>query len=211
MAYVSVDELASWLAIGDGIDDPEMSRCVASAQEDVDGFCGWGPDGFDQGAAVATPRVFYAPDAGALVLPAGSGFWTATGLVVAVDAGNVGTYSETWAATDSVLAPLNNVWGGVHGFPYVEVHAVGTYRFPVDHRIDTGLRPRVQVTARWGWQTVPSDVAQATLMRAAQIHLRRRTADGTSALTGFRAGGRDRDFEQMLMKYRHPALRFGIA
>ena len=214
MPYVEVDELASWLAIGDGLDDPHLARAVAAAQADVDSYCGWGSNAFDQGAATATARVFFSTDTRTFRLPIGSGFWTATDLVVKVDTGDNGTYDETWLASDYVLAPLNQTWAGQSSFPYFEVHAVDTKRFPIDYRTIVpvaAVRPRIQITAKWGWQSVPEPVAQAALMRAAQIHQRRRSADGTNPITGFRAGGRDRDWELLLDDFRHPGKRQAFA
>lgn len=220
MAYVSADELAAFVEIKTSARHPELERALRSAQREVDRYCGWGNDGFDQGAASPTARAFE-PDTDRrnyqdvpnsrhlLCLPIGSGIQSTAGLVVRTDTTDDGVFDLTWAATDYELAPSNGQWGGVDGFPYFEVRAVGNHAFP--QPFGTARRQRVEITARWGWAEVPPDVRDATILRAAQLHHRSRTADGIQPLTGFRAGGRDRDWELLLDDYRHPAKRFGVA
>lgn len=201
MAYVSVDELAAFIEIKTDSRHPELERAIVTAQAEVDSYCGWGPGAFE-GDTVATARTFPASSLYRQPLH-GSGFWTTDGLVVATDDDADGTYEITWAASDYFLEPSGNRYDGVHGFPFHEIRAVDRYRFPMDR-----FRPElVQVTAKWGWQTLPSAVTEATMLRAAQLHHRSRTADGIQPLTGFRAGGRDRDWQLLLDPYRHPDQR----
>lgn len=201
MAYATADELAAWLSIKTSVDHAELERSITVAQADVDTFCGWGSGAF-QGDTVATARTFAAHDLYRQSLH-DAGFHTTTDLVIKTDDDADGTYEITWAASDYFLEPSGNRYDGVTGFPYHEIRAVDRYRFPMDR-----VRPElVEITAKWGWAALPDAVAQATLMRAAQIHQRRRTAEGVRPETGFRAGGRDRDWELLLGPYRHPDQR----
>lgn len=197
--YVELEDVKSFLRVQTGVHDPEVDRAVLAAHRDVDRYCGWQvADGFAQGEADASARVFAATNT--LTLRLDTGFWTATDLVVKTDDDDDGTFETTWAASEFELHPANNTWGGVTGFPYFEVWSTGARSWPVG-----GNRAnRVQITAIWGWQECPPDVAEATLLRTAQLFARRDTRDGVQPLTGFRAGGRDRDWELLLDDYRHP-------
>lgn len=198
-AYVADADLKSFLRIQGGIHDAEVNRAVEAAHRDVDRYCGWNVvDGFAQSAATASVRLFQASHYNRLHL--NTGFWTTTDLVVKTDEDDDGVFETTWAATDYELRPANNIEDGVVGFPYYEIVAVDRYLFPVG-----GERlHRVEITAKWGWQTCPPDVSTATLLRTSQIFQRRETRDGVNPLTGFRAGGRDRDWMLLLDDYRHP-------
>jgi hypothetical protein len=78
-------------------------------------------------------------------------FADTTGLVVEVDTAGDGVFTPL-AATSWQPEPLVRV----NGHPYTQLCAT-TYgpTFPL------GLRPRVRVTARWGWAAVPGPVKQA--------------------------------------------------
>jgi hypothetical protein len=202
--YVDTAELAAWLSIPDGLDDVALGLSVEAAESDVDRYCGWGSGAF-AATTTATARVFAADDTYHLRLSCG--FADTTGLIVRIDDNDDLTYEVTLAATDYELLPAGNRFSGVDGYPFFELLAVGDWDWPLpgDHR------NRVQITARWGWAATPADVRQATLLRAGQIHLRRNSRNGIQQETGFRAGGRDRDWELMLNDYRHPSKMTGVA
>ena len=198
--YVSSAELAASLSIHDADDDVELDRAVRAASLDVDRYCGWR---FNQGAAgedvAAAARTFVASDRFWLDLP--DGFWTTSGLVVKIDDDDDGVFETTLSASDYELHPGNRIYDGVVGFPYHRIRAIGDHLWPLP--VDRTLL--VEVTARWGWETCPEDVKTATLMRAAQVFERfRRGSSLINESTGFRAGGRDRDWQLFLDGYRHP-------
>ncbi len=207
MAYVTVQEVAAELDIRDGVDDPMLDRALKAAQRDVDRYCGWGDDGFNQTAASATARVFEPDDPYLLTLV--GGFWTTTSLTIKSDEGDDGTYEVTWTTSDYELQPLNNHSRGVDNFPYYRIKAIGDYAFPVPSG-RTSRSATVEITAKWGWENTPNDVATALILRTGQLFARRATADGINPITGFRAGGRDRDWEILLMDYRHPRKQIGL-
>jgi hypothetical protein len=82
-------------------------------------------------------------------------FWTTTGLVIATDTGDDGTFETTWSASDYELWPRNGIVAGIEGWPYRTVRSVEGRTFPC------GRRTTVQVTAQWGWAAVPTAVVQA--------------------------------------------------
>jgi hypothetical protein len=127
-------------------------------------------------------------------------FHTVTDLVVKTDDGGTGTYSQTWAAADYVLEPLDNVVGAISGVPYRTICAVAGRTFP------TGSRPGVQVTAQWGWNAIPESVVLATKIIAALLF---NLKDSPLGVAQFGVDGliRVRDVPQaamLLRNYQHP-------
>jgi hypothetical protein len=109
-------------------------------------------------------------------------FSTTSGLIIKTDTGDNGTYDQTWAATEYILEPINAEIGGVSGQPYNSILATIPKLFPV-----TGRRPRIQVTAKWGWASVPDTVRQACLVQAARLFRRAQTPEGFAAGESFGA------------------------
>ena len=200
MAYVSSADLAAFLSIPDTDDDVELDRAIRAAQSEVDRYCGWGADGFDQGAASAVARTFDATDRDCVRLREG-GFWSAVAdVTLRTDENDDGVFETTWSAGQFELVDESSV----PGMPTVSIRSTRVRLFPL-----AGYRAkRVEVTAKWGWQSLPVEVEQATLLRAAQIHQRRRSSSGIQPETGFRAGGRDRDWQLLLDDLRHPSRLF---
>ena len=128
-------------------------------------------------------------------------FSTTTGLIIKTDTGDNGTYDQTWASTEYILEPVNGVVGGVAGQPYNTIIATAPKMFPV-----SGRRPRVQVTAKWGWAAVPDLIEQACLIQAARIYRRAQTPEGFAAGEAFgaiRVSTRlDPDVQMMIAPYR---------
>ena len=109
-------------------------------------------------------------------------FSTITGLIIKVDTGDNGTFDQTWAATEYILEPLNSTVGGVTSQPYNVTIATIPKLFPV-----TGRRPRIQVTAKWGWAAIPHSIEQACLIQASRLYRRAQTPEGFAAGEGFGA------------------------
>jgi hypothetical protein len=109
-------------------------------------------------------------------------FSTTSGLIIKTDTGDNGTYDQTWASDEYILEPINAEIGGVSGQPYNTIVATIPKLFPV-----TGRRPRIQVTAKWGWASVPDTVRQACLVQAARLFRRAQTPEGFAAGESFGA------------------------
>lgn len=109
-------------------------------------------------------------------------FSTTTGLIIQTDTGDNGTFDQTWVSTEYILEPLNAEIGGVSNQPYNIIIATIPKLFPV-----TGRRPRIQVTAKWGWAAVPHSIEQACLIQAARLYRRAQTPEGFAAGEGFGA------------------------
>ena len=108
---------------------------------------------------------------------------TAAGVLVEVDRAGAGDYGESWSPADYALAPAGGVVEGVPGWPFTQIHAIGALVFPLDPRAAwSTARPRVRVTARWGWATVPAPIVEACLIVATEIYKLR---DAPFGVAGF--------------------------
>ena len=196
--YTTLDDFKSYLFPGGNAGDDEdmmIEAAIESASRAIDSYCGrrfWSDTTVSARAYDATDTVFLPVD----------DFSTTTGLIVQTDTGDNGTYDLTWTInTDYLAAPVVTESGGITGNPYTAIRAVYVRRFPI-----TGLRPRVQVTAKWGWASVPEPVAQACLIKAARIYRRAQTPEGFSAGEAFGAvrvsSREDPDMVLLLGPYR---------
>lgn len=150
--YGSPEDAIAYLSGEDqrSTNNVKIQAAHAQASRAVDAFCGrvFYQEQTSDDAVVA--RVYY---------PRGDvvwcdDIWTTTGLVVKTDGGDDGTYETT--VTDYQLEPLNQIANGLRGFPYYRIRTLSSWP-------STGTRPPVQVTARFGWESVPDPVVQATL------------------------------------------------
>lgn len=209
--YCTLDELKAELGIGevssDTFDDSKAQLSIAAASRQIDGFTGWR---FWQDA-VATARTFRPTDGSLLSLlddPSGDGIATTTGLIVALDAADVGTYGTTLTIdTDYFLGPLNAATRSP-AWPYTEINLTGiTYSF----NGSAYNRPTVQITAKWGWPAVPDDIHKACLVQAAQLFKAKDAAFGVAGLAGLdgigmRAGEWNPIARGLLVNYRKPSI-----
>lgn len=213
--YIDEDDLKLRLSITDTSSDGTFESPIRAACRGIDNWCG--QFFYDTGAgAVAgseeTARTF------AVVSPCLAWvdpFHTTTDLVVKTDADDDGTFETTWAASDYELERFGGVEayviGGAAGTPFDTINAVGSYRFPTCTR----RKQVLQVTARWGWATVPDNVVEATKIVATDLWKRKDTPFGITAgsvdFGGLRIG-RDMlaQVESLLTTFRR-GDRFGMA
>lgn len=131
----------------DAVDTATLDAAITAASRVIDQHCArrfWADD-------TATARVYEAEEFYELTV---DDFHTTTGLVVKTDDDNDGTFETTWTRdTDFYLEPVNGIRDGIEGWPYYEIEGLRTRAFPT-----VGWRPRVQVTAKWGWAAVPDVV-----------------------------------------------------
>lgn len=162
-SYATLAELRSRVGITDAsftTEDTKLTAALAAASRGIERMCN---RQFNL-AGSATARVFY-PDTE----------WkthvddisTTTGLVIATDDGNDGTYETTWTTSDYQLEPLNNVVDGETGWPFYRIRAVSGRRFPCVSGVS---RAPLQVTANWGWAAVPTPVKEGCLILAEEIY-----------------------------------------
>lgn len=187
--YATTAELKTYLAINDSDDDTLLLAAVTTASDWVSRYCN---RQFNQETA-ASARVF-TPRDGCLVIV--DDFYTTTGLIVATDTADDGTYATTWTSSDYQLEPVNGTDAGVTGVPYYKIRAIGSLRFPCVRR------PAVKVTAKWGWTAVPASVKRATLILGGYLH---NIKDSPLGVASFGDAGliRVRDVPQVAMLLEH--------
>lgn len=175
MAVITADELRAHLNIQGTQHETVLANAVAAVNQSVVQHCGRDFDTIAEGDETA--RVFR-PDHSRLATV--DDFWDITNLVVKTDEGDDGTFETTWATTDYVLEPLNGREGGIT-VSYYRIRAVESRRFPC------GYRPSLQVTAAWGWASVPAAVKQAALLWGARTFHRKDSPQGVAGFNEFGA------------------------
>ena len=162
-AYVTLNAVKDELGRSDVANDARIEAAINSASRHIDDYTG---RRFWQDSTVVA-REFYADDALELQssVDAVLDISTTTGLIVKLDDGDDGTFSTTLTInTDYVLTPAN---AADDGEPFTGIRLVdGLYRFPSS----SSNRPGVQVTAKFGWASVPDPVVQACLIQSVLLY-----------------------------------------
>ena len=148
--YITEANWDKFGAITNPASDPLAAICVTVASRAIDAHCN---RSFYLDATPST-RTYRAEHAHRLEI---DDFGTLAGLVVASDTADNGTFGTTWAATDYKVDPINGLLAGLP-WAYTGLRAVGNQLFP---HYGWPVRSRVQITARWGWPTVPDAVSMA--------------------------------------------------
>ena len=146
--------------------------------------------------AVATARLYRPSDFYKLIV---DDIGSTTNLVVALDATGQGSYTDTLTLnTDYILDPIN---APAKARPWTMITMVGATTWP----FPTNYRPVAQVTARWGWPSVPDDISEATLILAADYVKRASSVGGVvglSELGAIRMSPLGRDIAAIVRAYR---------
>jgi|DEB0MinimDraft_3_1074331.scaffolds.fasta_scaffold13354_5 hypothetical protein len=197
--YATRNEVKAALRIGtaDTVDDVLIDNCIGAASRLIDGYCNrqfWA-------AASATPRVFQANTEYVCDV---DDFYTTTGFVLKTSSFADGNFDTTWASTDVQLEPLNGVLDGLT-WSYDKLRAIGNYLFPTVNA-NYGEQALVQVTASWGWASVPEPIMQACIIQSSRIFKR---YDSPLGVAGFGDLGAirvsrflDPDMAQLVEPYR---------
>ncbi len=199
MSIITVSDLKTYLNIPDSIDDPLLTSATAAANQYTADYCG--RDFGHTATGSATARVFSAKT-GCFAWV--DDFWETSVLSVKVDRDDNGTYEETWVLnTDYTLEPLNGQVNG-EARPYYKVVPVRGQTLPT-----WNVRPPLQVTAAWGWASVPDAVKYATLLQAGKLFHRKDSPQGVIGGHGDFLIIRvslliDPDVAFLLAPYRHP-------
>ena len=196
--YATRNQVKAALRIGtaDTIDDDLIDNCVGAASRLIDGYCNrrfW-----QTGTAEA--RVYQAEDSFYCSIDDIAG----TALTLKTSTQADGTFDLTWSRSDYQLEPLNGNLDGLT-WSYDKIRAVGDYLFPTVNA-NYGEQALVQVTAVFGWPSVPEPVTQATIIQASRIFKR---YDSPLGVAGFGDLGAirvsrflDPDMAQLVEPYR---------
>jgi hypothetical protein len=196
--YATRNQVKAALRIGtaDTIDDDLIDNCVGAASRLIDGYCNrrfW-----QSGTAEA--RVYQAEDSFYCSIDDIAG----TALTLKTSTQADGTFDLQWSRSDYQLEPLNGNLDGLT-WSYDKIRAVGDYLFPTVNA-NYGDQALVQVTAIFGWPSVPEPVTQATIIQASRIFKR---YDSPLGVVGFGDLGQirvsrylDPDMAQLVEPYR---------
>ena len=190
--YVTLNEVKAYLRITDSVDDTMLEQIVESASRSIDRIANR-RFYLDANASARTYRLI-----GNLRVQVDD-FGTTSGLVVKTDPNDSGVYETTFTLdSDYIVEPTNAL---AKGRPFTTITIVGgtAFSLPVNYR------PQVEVTARWGWPSVPDDIIEATLILSADLYKRRDSVGGVlglSELGAIRMSPLGRDISAMVRAYR---------
>jgi hypothetical protein len=165
--YLTLTELKTQLSIADTVDDTSLEQAIEAASREIDRYCGrrfyYDADVSARSYTASNPFRLYVDD-----------FGTTTGLVLKTDDNDDGTFETTWSASDYQVEPLNG---------RVESQAWAYFKLTIlNGALPLGRRARVQVTARWGWATTPTDVKEACYLLASDLF---KAKDAPFGVAGF--------------------------
>lgn len=153
--YCTAADLATYLTVSAVSYADDLANAINTASREIDGWCArrFYAD------TNATARTYWTKDPQVLMI---DDAWTITS--VKTSSGDDGTYDTTWTVgTDLVAEPLNGIADGLTGLPTWRLRWT-TPTLPTNSKL-----PNVQVTAKWGWATVPEPVRQACLIIAGEL------------------------------------------
>jgi len=200
--YATKNQIKAALRIGtaDVLDDDLIDNCAGAASRLIDGYCNrkfWS-------VGSATSRVYTAEDDYYCSIDDIAG----TALTLKTSSLADGVFDVTWTVTDYQLEPLNGNLDGLT-WSYDKIRAVGDYLFP-NVNANYGSQALVQVTAIFGWPSVPEPVTQATIIQASRLFKR---YDSPLGVAGFGDMGAirvsralDPDVAQLVEPYRRMRL-----
>jgi hypothetical protein len=195
--YATLTEVKLFLGITDSVDDTLLEGMVEAASRSIDRMANR-RFYLDTNASA---RLYRANDALQLFV---DDIGSATGLAVAVDSDGNGSYDTALTLnTDYILDPitapsLNRPWNVV-----TIVSASAAFPAPLNYR------PGVQVTAKWGWPSIPDDINQACMILTADLYKRKDAPGGIIGLGdlgAIRMSPVGRDITQMVRAYRREVL-----
>jgi hypothetical protein len=173
--YATLTQIKAYMSISDDTDNDLLEDLIESASRSID--------------RIANRRFYLDAVASARLYRAYSDIFvyvddigTTSSLVVQTDLNGNGTYARTLTLnTDYILDPLT---ASSLGRPFTQLTMVSnTYTWPIFPGLtQNGLRPGVQVTARWGWPSVPDDINMACLILTADLYKRKDAPGGILGL-----------------------------
>ena len=190
--YATLAELKAYLKIDDSMEDTFLENIVEAASRSIDRIANrrFYLD------STATARQYRPAD---LLRVFTDDFGSTSGLVVKTDPNDAGDYATTLVLnTDYIVEPVNAAAKG-RPWNYITIVSGESYSLPVNYR------PQVEVTARWGWPSVPDDINQATLILSADLYKRKDSIGGVlglSELGAIRMSPLGRDITAMVRAYK---------
>jgi hypothetical protein len=200
--YATLAGIKAYLSISDTTDDSLLETLVESSSRSIDKIA----NRRFYADAAATTRLYRAYSD---IFVYTDDISSTDGLIVKVDEGGNGTYTKTLTLnTDFIMDPLT---ASALGRPFTQLTMVSnTESWPIFPGLtQNGLRPGVQVTAKFGWPSVPSDVNVACLILTADLYKRKDAPGGVLGLGDLgviRMSPVGRDVSQMVRAYQKIAI-----
>jgi hypothetical protein len=204
--YCTQNELKAFngIPVSDTADDDLLDDAINAASRQIDSFCGR----IFYADSVASARKYFTDDLYRLRVDDIS---TTTDLVVKYDDDDDGTYETTVSSDQYQLLPINGVVGGILNSPYyvVELISDGNNEWPMDY---SSNRPRAEITAKWGFPSVPEPIRQATLMLASELFAMRNAPLGVAGVGDFGVVNiqQNREITRLIAPFRKGTI-FGVA
>lgn len=193
--YATLPQIKELLRIpaSDTVDDAALERAIEAASRRIDGAC----DRVFYRDPTTSARQYDATDFARVSIDDVS---TLDGFDVRVDDPS-GTYATVLIRdTDYRVEPLNNLAKGLPVYRLVSLSGI----FP-----RSTVRPGIQVTARWGWPSIPDPIRDATLLMAGRLFKRNDSllgVAGFSDLGVITVRGVDPDVEHLIQPFRRMAV-----
>ena len=173
--YTTLVAMKNFLSIVDSTDDTLLEGLIESASRSID--------------RIANRRFYADSSASARSYRANNNVFvyvddisSTTGLVVKTDDDGDGTFETTLTInTDFLVDPLT---ASALGRPFTQLTMVNTLNvWPVYPGLfSNGLRPGVEVTAKWGWPSVPDDIETSCQILTADLYKRKDSPGGILGL-----------------------------
>lgn len=190
--YITLAGLKTYLKIDDSVEDSLLEQIIESASRSIDRIANrrFYLD------STATART-YRPIGNLRVIVDDIG--TTSGIILKTDPDANGVYQTTFSLnSDYIVEPTNAL---AKGRPITYLTIVG----PTALSLPVNYWPQVEVTARWGWPTVPDDIEQATYILSADLYKRKDSIGGVlglSELGAIRMSPLGRDIAAIVKAYR---------
>lgn len=187
--YATLVELKTQLRITNTADDTELQAKLTTASRRIDRDTGR-RFYLDSGVSARTYALTH--DTKLIV----DDFSTTTGLIVQV---GDGTSWSTVGSTRYRVSPSNNIVDGKAAYLIERVNSC----WPI------GVYPLAQITAKWGWPSVPDEIKAATLLVAARLFRRKDSPEGirgSNDLGFVRLSRQDPDYDALIGPYVRPEI-----
>ena len=196
--YTTLTAMKNFLSIVDSSDDTLLEGFIESASRSIDRIAN---RRFYADAAASARKYRAYNDLFVYVDDISS----TTGLVVKIDDDGDGTFETTLAInTDFLVEPLT---AASKDRPFTQLTMVNTsFTWPIFPGLfSNGLRPGVEVTAKWGWPAVPDDIETACQILTADLYKRKDSPGGILGLGdlgAIRMSPLGRDVTAMVRAYK---------
>lgn len=188
--YCTLAEVKAALRLTDSVDDTLIENSIEGASRRIDGYCGR----FFYQTTQAVK--FFARDSYRLPVP---DIATTSGLLVQLDNDGDGTYETTCVINvDFIMEPLD---ANLQDRPFRRITMTGGKTFPL---FFIPQEAGVQVTATFGFPSIPDDVREAAVLLSMRQFARYNAALGVLAFGDMAVSVRsvDPDVRDLLSPYR---------